>query len=173
MQHRTCKENGEMIMRRVGIGMIFLLLAVLPVDAKEVFIPTGTVIEGETVFGTYAAEPENNANNPYPFLAIRAEKNPVGVGGEEIPLKDCIFLGDVVSDLKLNRAFFRATRIKCSNAKEPNGSALRGYAIDQKDNKLGIRGVRVETTSSPKYVEVPPHEKVYLIIVDGVSITTK
>ncbi len=66
---------------------------------------------------------------------------------------------DVVSDLTLNRAFFKASRIKCSNAKEPNGSAIRGFAVDRRDNKLGIRGALVAASSSPKFVEVPREKR--------------
>ncbi len=139
--------------------------------AEEIRIPIGTTIEGETMFGAYAAEPGSNPGNPNPFLAIRALQNPKGVGGKEIPLKDCIFLGDVFSDLTVNRAFFKASRIKCSNAKEMNGSAIKGYAVDMRDNKLGLQG-RVGT-AVPKAVEVPPGAKIYLIIVEAASITVK
>lgn len=160
-------------MKTLVLLCFLLMLTAVAAGAEEIFIPTGTTIEGETMFGTYAAEPANNPNNPNPFLAVRASRNPVGVGGNEIPLKDCVFFGDVVSDLTLNRAFFKASRIKCSNAKEPNGSAIRGFAVDRRDNKLGIRGALVAASSSPKFVEVPPGEKVYLVIVDGVSMTMK
>ncbi len=157
---------------RASVIIIFLIcLGISYAGAEEIRIPIGTTIEGATMFGAYALEPGTNPGNPNPFLAIRALQNPKGVGGEEIPLKDCIFLGDVFSDPAVNRAFFKASRIKCSNAKEMNGSAIKGYAVDMRDNKLGMRGVG--GTAAPKVVEVPAGAKVYLVIVEAASITVR
>lgn len=165
-------EGG--LMRKVMLGAVVLVLMVVANGfAVEMWIPVGTTVEGEIMFGVHAAEPGSNPNNPNPFLAVRALRNPVGLGGNEIPMKDCIFLGDVVSDISIKRAFFKASRIKCSNAKEPNGSLIKGYAVDRRDNKLGIRGVAGVEDGPAKFVEVPPGEKVYLVIVEGVSITLK
>lgn len=171
-QEKPCRGEGAMMRRIIGILCVICLCGVTA-GAEEVRIPLGTKVEGETMFGAYAPEPGANPNNPNPFLAIRALQNPVGVGGDEIPLKNCIFLGDVVSDLTINRAYFKASRIKCANAKEMNGSAIRGYAVDQRDNKLGIRGVVQKADPPPKFVEVPSGERVYLVIVEGVSVTIK
>ena len=149
-----------------------LCLGVANAIAEEIRIPIGATIEGETMFGAYAVEPGNTPTNPNPFLAIRALQNPKGVGGEEIPLKNCVFLGDVFSDIKVNRAYFKASRIKCENAKEMNGSPIKGYAVDMRDNKLGIRGTG-RGEDAPKIVEVPSGEKVYVVVVEGASITIK
>lgn len=152
--------------------MIFVLAGNL--YAADILIPAGTRIEGTTMFGTFA--PADTANAPNFFLTIRASGNPVGAGGDEIPLKDCVILGDVVADITVNRAFFRAIRIVCSNAKEPNGTLIKGYAIDYKDNKLGILGIQGgegKSPTPPRFVEVPSDAKVYLFTVEAASITIK
>jgi hypothetical protein len=142
--------------------------------AADIVIPAGTRIEGVTMFGTFAPAETATAQNF--FLAIKASQNPSGPQGKEIPLKDCVILGDVVADISVNRAFFRSVRIVCSGARESNGTLLKGHAIDDKDNKLGIQGVpfvALEKNAQQRFVEVPPGAKITLITVEGVSITLK
>lgn len=154
--------------------------------AGEIVVPAGTKIEGVTEFGTFAPAETATAQNF--FLSIKATRNPAGVNGKEIPLKDCVILGDVVADVTVNRAFFRAIRIVCSNSKEPNGSLLKGHVVDEKDNKLGIQGVPADpaaakaktasggtgaTSAIQRFVEAPPAAKVTLITLEGIIINTK
>jgi hypothetical protein len=166
--------------------LIFTLCAlfILPVNlyAGEIVVPAGTRIEGTTMFGTFA--PAETATATHFSLSIKASQNPVGVSGKEIPLKDCLIMGDVVADVTVNRAFFRANRIVCANVKEPGGTLIKGYVVDDKDNKLGIQGVPVSTTpvkpgtpaptsATQRYVEAPGGAKVTFYTIEGVVINTK
>jgi len=164
--------------------LVLCALAVLSgnVYAGEIVIPAGTKIDGTTLFGTFA--PAETATAANFSLSIKATQDPVGVDGKEIPLKDCVIMGDVVADITVNRAFFRSSRIICSNGKEPGGAPIKGYVVDDKDNKLGIQGVPVTslpvapgtpaaTSATQRYVETPGGAKVTFFTLEGVVINTK
>jgi len=170
-------------MNKMIIVVCLILVFAGHLNATEIKIPAGTRMEGVIINGIYAVQ-----SNPNPFFAIRASRNPVAVGGNEIPIKDCLVLGDVLADLTVKRAFFKATKIICSNSKEPNGIRINGYAIDSEDNKLGINGILDSPKASappgaapgsaavevaPRFLEVEPGKKVFLLITEGVSITIK
>jgi hypothetical protein len=174
-------------MKRILLSVCIMFLFAGNSHAQEVIIPAGAQIEGATIFGTFA--PAENVNATNFSMAIKASRNPVGVGGIDIPLKDCVIMGDVVADMSVNRAFFKATRIVCSNTKEPGGTLLKGYAVDFNDNKLGIQGGggksdksksvkgKSATPGTPaaqaRFVEIPQDAKVYLFILEAASITIK
>jgi hypothetical protein len=175
-------------MKRTLLSLCAMLLLTGNLYAAEIAVPAGTRIEGTTEFGTFAPAETATAQNF--FLTIKATRNPLGVNGKEIPLKDCVILGDVIADVTVNRAFFRAIRIVCSNSKEPNGSPLKGHAVDEQDNKLGILGVPVNpaaskaktaagatggtgaTSATQRFVETPPAAKVTVITLEGIIINT-
>ena len=170
-------------MNKMTAAVFLILVFAMQLDAEEIKIPAGTRIEGVILNGIYAVQ------NSSPFFAIKASKYPVDVGGNEIPIRDCIVLGDIFADMVVKRAIFKATKITCSNAKEPDGVRISGYAIDGADNELGITGI-VDvppevapapgtvpqpggTEAAPRFIEIKPGKKVFLLITDGVSITIK
>lgn len=166
-------------MNKMIIASCLILVLAGRLNATEILVPAGTKLEGVIINGIYAV-----SDNPNPFFAIRASKNPVAVGNNEIPIKDCLVMGDVIADLTIKRAFFKATKIICSNLKEPNGVRIRGYAVDSEDNKLGITGIpdspppvaasgATAVEVAPRFLEVEPGKKVFLLITEGVSITIK
>jgi hypothetical protein len=171
-----------MEMKRIILSFCALFILSANLYAGEICIPAGTKIEGTTLFGTFA--PAEAVTSATFSLSIKASQNPVAVGGHEIPLKDCVIMGDVVADVTVNRAFFRANRIVCSNAKEPGGTRIKGYIVDDKDNKLGIQGVPVSSTpvkpgtpavssAAQRYVEAPSGAKVTFYTIEGCTINTK
>jgi hypothetical protein len=171
-------------MKRILLTLCALSVLAGNSFAGEIIIPAGTKIDGTTMFGAFA--PAETATATKLSLSIRASQNPVGVDGKEIPLKNCVIQGDVVADVTVNRAFFNAVRMICANAKEPGGVVVKGYAVDDKDNKLGIKGVPLPsipgtpgtpppppTSATQRFVETPGGAKVTLYILDEVIIDTK
>jgi|GEM_PF-3310101 len=168
------------------IILVLCFMSVLAVDlyAGEIVVPAGTKIDGTTMFSTFA--PAETANVPSVPLSVKATRNPAGLDGAEIPLKDCVIMGDVIADVTVNRAFFRANRIICSNSREPQGSPIKGYLVDDKDNKLGVQGVPLPSAPTPsgtpapastsatqRFVEAPGGAKVTFYTLDGIIINTK
>jgi hypothetical protein len=171
-------------MRTALLALCVLLIMACDLFAGEIIVPAGTIIDGTTMFGTFA--PAETATIANFSLSVKASRNPVGVDGREIPLKDCVIMGDVVADVTVNRVFFKASKIICSNAKEPGGSPIKGYLVDDKDNKLGIQGVPppsaptssgtpapAATSATQRFVEARGGAKVTFYILEGIIISTK
>ncbi len=158
-------------MKGILLSACMLLVSAGNLFAADIIVPAGTRIEGSTMFGTFA--PAETATAQSISLAIIATANPAGNGDKEIPLKDCVILGDVVADVTVSRAFFRAVRIVCPNSKETNGSLLKGYAVDDKDNKLGIQGVAGGPPNQQRYVEIAPDTKVTVYTLEGIIVAIK
>jgi hypothetical protein len=188
-------------MKTIVLSVCMMLIFAVNSYAQDIVIPAGTQIEGTTIFGTFA--PAENVNTSNFSLAIKATRNPVAVGGNEIPLKDCVIMGEVIADVSVKRAFFKASRIVCSNAKEPGGTLIKGYAVDYRDNKLGIHGSGIARSGAQesgkpsgkgkpasedkpepagaaaapgtpqRFVEIPADAKVFLFIMEAVSISIK
>ena len=158
-------------MKGILLSVCMLLLSAGNSFAADIVVPAGTRMEGATMFGTFAPAETATAQNF--SLAVIITANPVVNNGKELPLKDCVILGDVVADVTVSRAFFRAVRIACPNAKENSGTLLKGYAVDDKDSKLGIQGVAGGPPNQQRYVEIPPETKVTIYILDGIIIALK
>jgi hypothetical protein len=171
-----------MIMKGIFLTLCGLLVLGAAAHAEEIMLPAGARIDGTAMFGTFAPA-ETAAAQSLP-LSVRATQNPISADGREFPLKDCIIMGEVVADVTVNRAFFRASRIICANSKEPGGNLVKGYVVDHKDNKLGIQGVKIgstpvtpttpaATSATQRYVETPGGAKVTFYTLEGIIIHTK
>jgi hypothetical protein len=158
-------------MKRILLSVCVLLATAGNLFGADIVVPAGTRIEGTTMFGTFAPAKMSTAQNF--SLSIIVSTNPAGTSGSSIPLKDCVILGGVVADVTVNRAFFRAIRIACPNAKETNGTPIKGYAVDVRDNKLGIQGVSPAPAATQRYVEIAPDTKITFYNVEGIIITIK
>lgn len=108
-------------------------------DDDEVYIPSGSIINGALITGLDAPTGNNSRRDPFPVL-LRVKQEAVLPNRFRADIRECFLIASGFGDLSSERAYIRGETISC--VREDGGvieARLDAYASGE-DGKAGVRG---------------------------------
>lgn len=105
----------------------------------EVYIPSGSIINGALITGLDAPTGNNSRRDPFPVL-LRVKQEAVLPNRFRADIRECFLIASGFGDLSSERAYIRGETISC--VREDGGvieARLDAYASGE-DGKAGVRG---------------------------------